>query len=188
MDRPRTILEHEAFRSILQAFARPGSTRRIVSTISDRMSALDLLADCLMDPECSLSHLHEEDAGVAGRLAQRTGCRLRSVPESEFVLTGSVGMADRIGELRMGDPDYPDGGSTLIYLAEEIHPEGGAWWWSGPGIHTRIAPRIVGIPDSEWAALRSANASYPLGLDAVFLARDGSVAALPRSTRLEEVR
>jgi len=188
MDMNRTILEHEAFRNLLQAFARPGIPRRIASSISDRMSALDLLADCLMDSECSLSHLHEQDASTAGRLALRTGCRLRPVHQAEFVLTGTAGMSDRMGELGTGEPDYPDQGATLLHLVEEIHREGGAWWWTGPGIHTRIAPRIIGVPDSEWAAFRLANSSYPLGLDTIFLDREGNVAALPRSTRLEEVR
>ena len=187
MDRTRTILEHEAFRNILQAFARPGTSQRIASSVFDRISALDLLADSLLDSECALSHLHEDDAAIAVRLAHRTGCRLRPVTEAEFVLTGTAGISDRLGELRSGDPDYPDRGATLLYLVEEIHPEGGGWWWSGPGIRTRITPRIVGIPNAEWALLRLANSSYPLGMDAIFLDRDGKVAALPRSTRLEEV-
>jgi alpha-D-ribose 1-methylphosphonate 5-triphosphate synthase subunit PhnH len=188
MDQTRTILEHEAFRNILQAFARPGTAHGIASSVSDRISALDLLADCLLDSECALSHLREEDAAIADRLSQRTGCRLRPVTEAEFVLTGTAGISDRLGELRSGDPDYPDRGSTLLYLVEEILAEGGSWWWSGPGIRTRIAPRIVGIQNAEWELLSLANSSYPLGMDAIFLDRDGKVAALPRSTRLEEVR
>ena len=187
MDPNQTILEHEAFRNILQAFARPGTVRRIASSIIDRIAALDLLADCLMDSECGLSVLWPEDEATAHRLATRTGCRTLPPDRAEFVMTGNVGAASRLGDLRSGEADYPDQGSTLLYLVERIHPEGGSWWWTGPGIPTRVAPRIIGVPEGEWPALRLANASYPVGLDAIFLDRDGHVAALPRSTRLEEV-
>jgi alpha-D-ribose 1-methylphosphonate 5-triphosphate synthase subunit PhnH len=188
MDRPQTVLEHEAFRNVLQAFARPGTSRKLASSISDRMAALDLLADCLMDSECALSHLWGEDLATAHRIGARTGCRLLPTDQAEFVLAGIGGAGLRLAELRTGDPDYPDRGSTLLYLAEEIHPTGGSWSWSGPGIESKVSPRIEGVPNGEWAALRLANSSYPCGVDAIFLDRDGKVAALPRSTRLEEVR
>jgi alpha-D-ribose 1-methylphosphonate 5-triphosphate synthase subunit PhnH len=188
MDRARTVLEHEAFRNVLQSFARPGTARKLASSISDRMAALDLLADCLMDSECALSHLWGEDLSTANRISTRTGCRLLPADQAEFVLAGIGGAGLRIAELRVGDPDYPDRGSTLLYLAEEIHPDGGSWWWSGPGIQSRLAPSVTGVPDGEWSMLRLANSSYPCGVDAIFLDRDGRVAALPRSTRLEEVR
>jgi len=187
MDRAQTVLEHEAFRNILQAFARPGTCRKLASSISDRMAALDLLADCLMDSECGLSHLWGEDLATARRIATRTGCRLAASDQAEFVLAGIGGAGLRIAELRVGEADYPDRGSTLLYFAEAIHPAGGSWWWSGPGIESRLSPRMEGVPDGEWAALRLVNSSYPCGVDALFLDRDGQVAALPRSTRLEEV-
>jgi len=187
MDPNQTILEHEAFRNILQAFARPGTVRRIASAIEDRTAALDLLADCLMDSECGLSNLWPQEEAIALRISTRTGCRLLPPGRAEFVLTGNVGAASRLGDLRSGEADYPDQGSTLLYLVEEILAEGGSWWWTGPGIPTRVAPRIAGFPEGDWPALRLANASYPVGLDSIFLDRDGRVAALPRSTRLEEV-
>jgi len=188
MDRTQTVLEHEAFRSVLQAFARPGTVRPLARSVSDRTAALDLLADSLMDSECALSNLWGEDIPTAHRISTRTGCRLAPTDQAEFVLAGIGGAGFRIAELRVGDPDYPDRGSTLLYLAEKIHPAGGSWWWSGPGIESKLAPRMDGVPDGEWTALRLANSSYPCGVDAIFLDREGRVAALPRSTRLEEVR
>ena len=188
MDRNQTVLEHEAFRNIIQAMARPGTARRIATSIADRNAALDLLADCLMDTECALSHLWPEDATTAERIATRTGCRISPSDQSEFVLTGAAGVSGRLDALRTGEADYPDQGMTLLYLVDEIHPEGGAWWWSGPGIESRRSPSITGVPEGDWAALRLVNSSYPTGVDAIFLDRDGNIAALPRSTRLEEVR
>lgn len=186
MDRRSTILEHEAFRNILEAVARPGRPRRVAASVATREAALDLLCDCVMDSESSLGFLDDRDGSLARRVALRTGCRLVPASEADFVLAGAEGAGARIAGLRSGDPEYPDRGCTLVYLVQELGPEGGRWEWTGPGIPDRIRPSFAGLPDSEWPHLRSANSVYPLGVDSLFLDRSGRILALPRSTRIEE--
>jgi alpha-D-ribose 1-methylphosphonate 5-triphosphate synthase subunit PhnH len=188
MDRDQTIREHQAFRNLLQAFARPGSLRHLSDQARDRGTALELLASCLLDAETSLSNLWEEDEDLVRGLCVLTGCRRAPAAAADFVLAGSRGAASRMRLLRTGEPDFPDRGATLVYLVDEIRPTGGAFAWKGPGIEGSVRPWIEGVPPEDWTGLREVNAGYPLGLDAVFLDGRGAVVALPRSTRLEGMR
>lgn len=188
MDRLQTLREHLAFRRILQAFARPGTAQSLSDAPLDRAAAFELFAACLLDSESSLSHLWEEDTETTRRIAVLTGCRLVSAPDADFVLAGVRGAGSRFSDLRFGDPDYPDRGSTVIHFVDKIRHCGGIWTWKGPGIDGAVDPWFEGLPDTEFPALRDANSSYPLGLDAVFLDHEGCLVALPRSTRLEEKR
>lgn len=188
MNRDQTILEHEAFRNILQALSRPGTVHEVSRSVSGREPALELVASCLLDAESSIASLRDDDAQLVTEICRLTGC-VRTAPElADFVLAGSGATMGRISRLRTGDPDYPDQGATVIYLVDEIRPEGGAWSWKGPGIQTEIRPDIDGLGELELGSLRDINHSYPLGLDAIFLDRLGKIAALPRSTRIEESR
>lgn len=186
MDRESTILEHEAFRSVLEAMARPGRPRRIAESAASREAAFDLLCDCVMDSESTLGFLDERDRIHARRIALRTGCRLVPAAEADFVLPGAEGAGASILGLRLGEPEYPDRGCTLIYFVQELGPEGGRWEWTGPGIPDRIRPSFAGLPESEWPHLRTANSLYPLGVDSLFIDRSGQILAFPRSTRIEE--
>ena len=187
MDRDRTIREHETFRNILQAFARPGSVRPTFHGVRDRDEALEFVACSLLDSESSLGVLCEADREFASKIRLLTGCVSSDPATADFVLAGNGSSLGRLIDLRTGDPDYPDRGATVIYLVEGVHPEGGSWSWSGPGIPDKICPRLEGLDFSELPALREINHSYPLGLDALFVDRAGRIAALPRSTRLSEV-
>ncbi len=187
MDRNRTIREHETFRNLLQAFARPGSVRPAFQGATHRDEALEYVTGSLLDGESSLGLLRDEDIDIAAKIRLLTGCTQNPPESADFVLAGDGSTIGRLAQLRTGDPDYPDRGATILYLIDEIHPEGGSWIWKGPGIEDEIRPGLVGLDASELPGLRMVNHSYPLGLDAVFLDLSGRIAALPRSTRLTEV-
>ena len=82
----------------------------------------------------------------------------------------------------VGSAEYPDRSATLITEMESLVCEGSdACRLTGPGIRDFSA---LCLPD---AALMQANAAlFPLGLDFI-LTSDSSVAALPRSTKIEVV-
>jgi alpha-D-ribose 1-methylphosphonate 5-triphosphate synthase subunit PhnH len=186
MDRAQTLREHEAFRHILQAFARPGSVHRLSQEVVDRKSALTLLACSLFDAESTLAALTDETSASVRQLGILTGCRVAAPADADFVLVGTGGASSVLHELRTGTPEFPDNGSTLVYSVDRICPSGGSWTWTGPGIQGSADPLVEGFPWQEWNALREVNSSYPLGLDAVFLDQQGTLMALPRSTRLQE--
>ncbi|MFC7583667.1 phosphonate C-P lyase system protein PhnH [Nonomuraea antimicrobica] len=56
---------------------------------------------------------------------------------------------------------------------------------SGPGVPGTRRLRVAGLHRDVFAALAAANAAFPAGIDTFLVARDGTVAGLPRSTRIE---
>lgn len=184
MHDPITIRGHESFRSLIQAFAHPGTARRLHPDCVDGGEAVGILAACLLDAECAIGAAIEAQEAAVASLARRTGCRRTDAVMADFVMAGS-GAGSTLATLRVGDPDYPDRGATVVYRVRSLADEGGEWDWSGPGIATSVSPRLEGLDAGELAALREINSAYPLGLDALFVADDGSILAMPRSTRLE---
>lgn len=187
MDRAAAIREHEAFRSVLEAVARPGTVRDLVRGGLPGDAALDLLLDCLLDPECSLGVLDEGILPAARGARERTGCAGARPESADFALCGPDGAGARLLTLRQGEPEYPDRSCTVVYRVRGLSALGGRWLWSGPGIRDGIRPKVDGIPDSEWRHLKAANAVYPMGIDCLFLDDRGRIAAMPRSVRIEEV-
>ena len=185
MGRESEIAQHEAFRSVLQAMARPG-TAWPLSARGVAGSALEDLLGCLLDAECSLGWLDGRDEPVGRGICRGTGCRGVPPEEADFVLVGPSGTGAAIAGLRTGEPDFPDRGCTLVYRVESLSPSGGRRTWTGPGIRDGIRPLVEGVPDSEWEALKATNSVYPMGVDCLFVDRAGLVAALPRSTRIGE--
>lgn len=184
MHDPTTVRDHESFRVLLQAFARPGTVRYLHPDCRDGDDAVGIVADCLLDAECTIGAASGERDDAAALLARRTGCRCTDAAVADFVLAGP-GVGAALATLRTGVPDYPDRGATVVYRVEEISAEGGDWLWRGPGIPECAAPRIAGLDGGELAMLREINSAYPLGLDALFVAAAGAILAMPRSTRLE---
>jgi len=186
----RTIEEHLVFRALLQAMARPGTVHSMTESVDCRDDALELLARALLDSEASIGVLVGADGedDLARRMADASGCRFSDPGQADFALVAGGSSEGRIGLLRAGDPDFPDESATLVYLVDEVDEDGGAIAWEGPGIFGYRLPRVTGIADDEWIALRKANAAYPVGFDALFVDRAGRVLALPRSVRMRGVR
>lgn len=187
MDRDATVREHEAFRNLLQAMARPGTVRALAGGVGGGEAALDLLLDCVLDGESSLAVLDGPEAPLAEAAGRRNGCRRTEAGSADFVLAGPEGGGSRLASLRLGEPDYPDRSATVVYRVARLEEAGGSWKWTGPGIADEIRPLVEGLPDAEWHHLRMVNSVYPMGVDCVFVDKAGRIAAMPRSTRLEEV-
>mgnify|MGYP003861465097 CR=1 FL=1 len=55
---------------------------------------------------------------------------------------------------------------------------------SGPGVDGARRLAVAGLPAAVLDAVATANEGFPSGIDTWLVARDGTVAALSRSTRL----
>ena len=83
-----------------------------------------------------------------------------------------------LSQYAVGTPEYPDRSATLIVEMERLEAKGTGL--RGPGIKERAE---LSLPDAD--AMRSNARRFPLGVD-FFLTCGNRVAALPRSTRLED--
>jgi alpha-D-ribose 1-methylphosphonate 5-triphosphate synthase subunit PhnH len=170
-----------AFRALLEAMARPGRVQRIAAGPDApglmRASAAALLT--LADAETPVW----TDAEAAREwIAFHTGARFAEPGEAMFLL--AVLGTPPLASLNPGTDEAPQEGATLIVEVSSLR-EGEGWRLTGPGIGREHRLRADGLP-ADFAAQWAANATrFPRGVDVVLCCGD-RLAALPRTTRLEE--
>lgn len=185
------IRDQRNFRVLLQAMSRPGRLFRLEALEPlGPHAAILAVAGCLLDHEVGFSTVGRDSNGsLAEAVAAATGARRAGLPEADIVfVTGTDGQG-AAGAARRGSIDYPDAGATLIYSLDAPAARDPGHFrirLSGPGIAEAdgIAPAMREIPAAELQALQTANADYPLGVDALFVRPNGELMALPRSTRI----
>lgn len=166
----------QAFRSVMEAMARPGTIQDIGGTepptpLSKAAGAL-LLTLC--DTETPIYLAGDTDCtAVRAWLAFHTGAPLTGPSYCMFAV-GSWKALMPLSAYLIGTSEYPDRSATLIVELSELAASGAIL--SGPGIKTNAS---LSLPDVQ--AFQTNRTLFPLGLD--FMFTSGSrLAALPRTT------
>ena len=185
MDKYETIRDHMTFRVILQAMSHPGKVYRLPEFEKEETAIIELLS-CLLDNEVGVAVLG--DQALAKNLTQYTNCRLVACTEADFVIVGSLAESRDITGVKQGSLEYPDSGSTILYLVDGLSEEEGGVVISGPGVKDKNSLRISGFTAAEVASLQQLNNQFPLGVDAIFFVprRNGQIACIPRSAQIGE--
>ena len=169
-----------AFRAAMRVMARPGTIESLDAARPP--SPVSVAAGTLLLTLCD----HETGVYLAGAydtaelrewLAFHTGAPGVAAGEAQFAL-GDWADLMPLSQYAVGTPEYPDRSATLIVEMERLEAKGTGL--RGPGIRERAE---LSLPDAD---VMTANAAqFPLGVD-FFLTCGDRVAALPRSTRLED--
>lgn len=170
-----------AFRAALEAMARPGTIHTVAGAQppAPLSVAAGVLLLTLCDPETPLYLAGALDrADLRQWLGFHTGAPLVGAAEAMFAV-GPWADLMPLDRYAIGTPDYPDRSATLIVEMPALTTAGAVL--TGPGIRERAT---LGLPDG--AAMARNAALFPLGLD-FYLCTGDRLAALPRSTRIEEV-
>ena len=169
-----------AFRAAMNAMARPGRIETVEGAkgpapLSDAAAALVLT---LCDPNTGLflAGAHDNDT-VRDWVTFHTGAPLVPAETADFAL-GSWTALQPVSAYKIGEASYPDRAATLI--VEQADLVSGGATLRGPGIKDAAA---LNLP--ETAAFQANRALFPLGFDCFFTSGN-SLAALPRSTLVEE--
>ncbi len=171
------IQSAHAFRSVMEAMARPGTIQDITGAeppapMSKAAGAV-MLTLCDTDTTVYLAG-DLDSAEVRAWLAFHTGTKVTGPSHAMF----AIGTWDALAPLsayQVGTSEYPDRSATLIVESEDL---GDGATLSGPGIKTTAS---LSLP--ETAAFQANRAMFPLGLDFIFTCGD-QLAALPRSTEV----
>ena len=174
--------QQQAFRTVLDGFARPGTHMTLGDADTD--ATLILLA-ALLDESVTL-------ADTTGRLNkdQRRLLLAPDAPSSQahfVLLDGSTAPAADF-EPSLGTLEAPEFGATLLLNVADLltKPQPGSLTLRlrGPGIADECELHVHGL-HAEWIARRAGWVSaFPLGVDIVLCA-PRRLAALPRTTRIE---
>ncbi|MDN3565491.1 phosphonate C-P lyase system protein PhnH [Paeniroseomonas aquatica] len=174
------------FRALLEAMSRPG----LIQTLTALPEAPAPLAPAAAAAILTLADADTPvwtDAGPAAEawLRFHAGCPLVADPAAASFLLATASPPD-LALPDAGTEEEPHRSATLVLQVAALEA-GAGWTLSGPGIETTHRLHAAGLPAGFAAAWAANAARFPRGVDLVLCAGD-SLAALPRTTRLEETR
>lgn len=172
------IQSAHAFRSVMEAIARPGRVLDIHG--AEPPAPLSKAAGCVLltlcDTDTPVYLAGDADcAEVRAWLAFHTGAPLTGPSHCMFAL-GTWAALLPLSSYPIGTSEYPDRSATLIVERPDIALSGATL--KGPGIKDSAT---LSLPDIQ--AFQQNHALFPLGLDFIFTS-GSQTAALPRSTEV----
>ncbi|AZO03267.1 MULTISPECIES: phosphonate C-P lyase system protein PhnH [unclassified Mesorhizobium] len=179
------------FRAIMDAMARPGSVQalpqltRPPAPLSATAGAV-ALSLCDNDTPLWLDPPLQAEASVKAWLGFHTGAPLANTPaDAHFALIANPKEMAALDGFAQGTQEYPDRSTTLILLVDDL-ASGPSLLLEGPGIEktSMIAP--PGMPRHFVEQWKQNNQRFPRGVD-IILAAPGSLACLPRTTRIKSM-
>jgi alpha-D-ribose 1-methylphosphonate 5-triphosphate synthase subunit PhnH len=165
-----------AFRSIMQAMARPGTIQSLAGAAPTEPLSLAAGATILTlcDTDTTLYLAGAYDCEVIRRwITFHTGARFSQPGLCHFAL-GKWADLMPLSQYPVGTASYPDRSATLIVESDHLSANGIGL--KGPGIRETA---LLSLPEVE--AFRANHSLYPLGLDFLFTCNE-QIAALPRSS------
>jgi alpha-D-ribose 1-methylphosphonate 5-triphosphate synthase subunit PhnH len=148
----------------------------------------------------ALADVEVEVAVVDGRpdaawerfLVDVTGARSAPTERAGMVVFLTAPGRDQILSLRRGGAEAPEGGAKVAIAVERLRtpdthdrrPDELVVELTGPGVDGAVLVAVTGLPAAALDAISQANRGFPSGFDTWLVARDGSLAAISRSTRL----
>ncbi len=176
--------QQQAFRAVLDGFARPGT--RVPATPP---GAVLMFLSVVLDESVSLA----DPGGVLGAdLRRLLLAPTAPATQARFVLLDGRRPPEPGFEPSLGTLESPEGGATLLLTVDAVgsspseatQDDDVVLHLQGPGVAGTRTVAVSGL-HPDWLARRAAwVAAYPLGVDLVLAAPDALV-ALPRTTRIE---
>ena len=176
-----------AFRIILNAMARPGKVFTLPSLIEQSGPAYATTLTVLLALGDHLTSIYLAKAFSTAEIEKllrfHTASQLlEDRAQADFAILNAADAEMALDAWKRGNPEYPDQSATLLIqttsltLGQEVQ-------FSGPGIQSPIAVHIADINPSFWKARAAANATFPLGVDMIFITPQ-EILGCPRSTHV----
>jgi alpha-D-ribose 1-methylphosphonate 5-triphosphate synthase subunit PhnH len=172
-----------AFRALMGAMARPGSTMTLEGKTAPAplMPATAALVASLADFETPvwLDPDFRQAPAVVEWIRFTTNAPLvADSRQAAFALVADARNLPDFGEFAQGSEEYPDRSTTVI--AQVARFGGGVFAVSGPGLKETRSFAAEPLPPDFAARCAANRALFPRGIDLIFVA-GAAIAALPRS-------
>lgn len=177
-----------AFRSLLDAIARPGTVHRIAADLSPPAPLALAAAATLLTLVDFETPLWLDPAAATPAVLAWTrfhcGAPVVDAPEpARFAVVTDPDALLPFDRFSLGDDAFPDRSATVIVQVADLQV-GSGWRLTGPGIETAARLAVDGLPPAFLEAWAGNRALFPRGVD-LFLTAGDRVAALPRTVRVE---
>ena len=190
-----------AFRSVLDAFARPGTVQSIELAPGNpaRPAALDAALDAatrlFVDQAVTFCVADSETDATAAYLTSETHARRAPLRDADFVVVPARADAqtarEAVAEACRGTLASPEKGATVLMGCARLAEVPEDSQVAEPAVHV-VALRGPGVERenrfavdrADWLRARDARGDeFPCGIEIVLVDPDGRVAAVPRSSR-----
>lgn len=177
-----------AFRSILEAMARPGRIQPLTADLdppAPLYPATAAVALTLADHDTTVWLDGDmRNADVVSFLKFHCGCPITEDPlQAVFGFAASSDALPPLDSFAAGTPDYPDRSATLVLQCPALDNREDVVL-TGPGVETEQGLSVPGLSPEFWRQLKANNRRYPLGIDVLFTSVS-VVVGCPRSSALE---
>ncbi|MGH7303941.1 MAG: phosphonate C-P lyase system protein PhnH [Candidatus Rokuibacteriota bacterium] len=184
-----TLDSQRIFRSALEAISRPGRIVEVTAAIHAPVPlhpATAALCLALLDFD---TPLWLDDTAARPEVVEwlKFHCSVRRAGEPDaacFVLVADAERMPALSAFDAGTAEYPNRSATLIVQVRSLIGGTGRRL-TGPGIAGAAHLDVVGVPEAFWTWVSANHALFPRGVD-IFLSAGQVIAALPRTTRVED--
>lgn len=168
------------YRTLLDALSRPGTVQTLPHT--GFPSAL-LPALALADLETGTHLLEDATSAWTPVLAVATGAPVQALPVAKYVTALRPMTTTELGSVAIGSALSPESGATVVCAVDSLIG-GTPVELTGPGIKksTQIFP--TGIDAEFWSTREQLVDGFPAGIDLLLIGLDGSMVAVPRTSRV----
>lgn len=178
-----------AFRTIMQAMARPGVPVRLgialeapfplhLTSASVALTLCDFQTPLWISPELrNEATLHYLRFHTGAPIVER-------MEDAQFAFMSATERETSLSSFKQGTHEYPDRSATLIIQTGGFSRD--SVELAGPGIRGIVGFGVEGIAREFWVAMSENHDRFPVGVDVIFTA-PLSLAALPRSTTVHIV-
>jgi alpha-D-ribose 1-methylphosphonate 5-triphosphate synthase subunit PhnH len=186
----------EHFRTLMDAFSQPGSLQLFNEVAINLPEGLHVsaayVALALMNTDVTCAVHLENEKQIKAYLSINTNVGFAAVDDANFLLTDGQADSQLIDSVYEGDPGYPETSGFVILQVEKLSNEpltsAIGVELSGPGIQTTQALYIAGISNEVLASIQFKNSEYPLGVEIILCAADGTVSVIPRSSKITNLK
>lgn len=183
--RAAQMSSREVFRSVLDAWSRPGRVCELPSR-PDGVHPVLLPVMALADIRSKVSFVGFGDEIT--RLASRvTGAASVGSADADFVVVaaGSLSPAT-VASARAGSAERPEDGATLFVAVDELRSAsaGSGIVVTGPGSSAGTWFQAEGVDVDALVELDRRNGAYPAGIDLTLVDGRGRLVGVPRSNQI----
>ena len=182
------LTTQHVFRTLLQAMSNPGTVHEVLEEkgTDGGRHVLLAVAETILDHEVSFCVVGKDADELERVLADLTGSCTVDAASADYILDAGGECRISAAAAQRGAMEYPDKGSTIIYLVAGFNggPGSLSFLLKGPGIRPLMSFSVEGLSRDELCAIQDANKDFPLGIDCIFVDRTGKIACIPRSATI----
>ncbi len=181
----KCFMTQHVFRVLLRAMSNPGTVHDVLEEkhTDGGHNVLLAVAETVLDNEASFCVVGKDGEELERFIRELTGSRCADAASTDCV-PDAAGVDRTSARPALREIiEYPDKGSTIIYLVAGFNGGPGSLSFSlkGPGIRPAMSFSVEGLSRDELCGIQDVDREFPLGVNSIFVDRMGKIACIPRS-------